>query len=156
MDKIVGIGEYAISNNGKDTIKTFALASCIAMTAYSPAKNAAGIIHIALPAPLEHEGFEQKTCYYAATGIPFLIDKMCREYGCLGGELEIRLYGGADSICSNDVFKIGQKNIEAVKSILLKMKLKASKTQVGGTSSRTLEMDVSTGEVRITVHPLRI
>ena len=47
MDKIVGIGEYAISNRREDIIKTFALASCVAVTAYSPSKGVAGMVHIA-------------------------------------------------------------------------------------------------------------
>jgi chemotaxis receptor (MCP) glutamine deamidase CheD len=30
MEKIVRIGEYAVSNNRNDILKTFALASCVA------------------------------------------------------------------------------------------------------------------------------
>lgn len=36
MIKVIGIGEYAVSNNEEDTIMTFALGSCAALVIYCP------------------------------------------------------------------------------------------------------------------------
>ncbi len=157
MDRIVGIGEYAISNNENDTIKTFALGSCVAVTVYSPLKNVAGMVHIVLPSSdLSSDDSNTRPCYYATTAVPFLINKICSEFGCLKGGLKIELFGGAKSVRDNDVFKIGQRNIETVKKILNDLNLVYSATETGGTYSRTLEMDVATGKVKVALQPITI
>ncbi|KJS20563.1 MAG: archease [Clostridiaceae bacterium BRH_c20a] len=155
MDKIVGIGEYAISNRREDIIKTFALASCVAVTAYSPSKGVAGMVHIALPSPPHNEDSSISPGYYAVTGVPLLINKMCTVYGCTTDELKIGLYGGANSI-REDIFKIGKKNVVTVKNILQNMNLLIDIAEIGNTLSRTLAMDVSTGKVKITLLPITI
>lgn len=157
MDRIVGIGEFTISNNKGDIIKTFALATCVAVTVYSPLKNIAGMVHIALPSPaLPGDDSKTRPCCYATTAVPFLINKMCSEFGCLKGELEIKLFGGADSVRENDVFNIGQRNIDTVKAILNEMNLRYTAAETGGTHSRTLEMEVATGKIKVTLQPIKI
>jgi len=155
MDRIVGIGEYAVSNNKNDIIKTFALGSCVAVTVYSMIKNVAGMVHIALPSP-NSSNIDNNTCYYATTAVPFLINKICYEFGCLKDELEIEVFGGAKSVRENDIFKIGQRNVETVKRILNELKLNYTATEIGGTFSRTLEMDVATGKVKVALQPITI
>lgn len=156
MDRIIGIGEYAISANENDVIKTFALASCIAVTVYSSLRKVAGMIHIALPNPTNEEAGIIRPGYYAATGMPILINKLCKDYGCLRGELKIHLFGGAKSVKKGDVFNIGERNTEAVKNILGEMNLNYSAKEIGGTFSRTIEMYVSTGVINVFTQPLII
>jgi chemotaxis protein CheD len=147
VQRLVGIGEMVISNNIEDTIKTFALASCVGLVVYSSFRKVGGMIHIALPSPPTCEDGVIRCCYYASTGIPRIINRMCKDYGCLKGELEINLYGGANSIRSNDVFNIGRRNIEAVKYILNEMNLKFNDCETGKNVSRTIGLDVFTGQV---------
>lgn len=156
MEKIIGIGEYTISNNEEDVLKTLALSSCVAATFYSPAKKVAGLIHIALPA---HNGAQEKTYkpgYYATVGIPLIIEKLISDYGCLKSELRVQLFGGANSIRKNDCFNIGVKNIKAIEDILDELRIKVKKTEVGGYMSRSLEMAVSSGEVIVLTQPIKI
>lgn len=153
---VIGIGEYAISACILDKIKTFALASCVAVTAYSPLKQIAAMIHIALPAPACKAELRKRPAYYAATGIPMMISKLCSEYGCSREELKIQIYGGADSVAEDDVFSIGKRNLEAVIEILNSLNLKIQKAETGGKVSRTIELDVATGEVEMTTQPIVI
>ncbi|MCX7708982.1 MAG: chemotaxis protein CheD [Clostridia bacterium] len=155
MEKIIGIGEYTITNGAEDRIKTFALASCIAVTAYSPSRRVAGMIHIALPSPTGSDSV-LKPAYYAITGIPLLINKLCNEYGCLKGELKIQMFGGANSISDHDMFHIGKRNIETVANVLSGMNLCIYNAEVGGKVSRTIEFDVATGNVNIFTQPISI
>jgi len=121
MDRIVGIGEYDVSNSKNDIIKTFALASCVAVTAYSLLKMAAGMVHIVLPSPVaSNKKIITRPCYYASSGIHLLIDRMCSSFDCPKDELVVNIFGGADSILKSDVFNIGKKNIKAVKATLVK------------------------------------
>jgi chemotaxis protein CheD len=157
MDKIVGIGEYAISNNRDDVLKTFALASCVALTIYCPVKNAAGMVHIALPAPDRmNDDSNIRPYYYAATAVPLLINRMCNKYGCSKINLEVQLFGGADSIQADDVFQIGRKNLNIVKKSLACLGLQYNSSETGGKYSRTLEMDVSNGNIKLTLQPIKI
>lgn len=156
MELVVGMGEYIVSDKGDDIIKTFALASCVAVTAYSPVKKTAGMIHVVLPSPLSMEDQLERPGYFAETGIPLLMDKMCKEYGCLKGELLIHIYGGADSIRDNDVFNIGKRNILAVISTLSGMGLSVHEADLSGSESRTLTMEVETGTVKVNRQPIKI
>lgn len=157
MEKIVGIGEYVISNNKEDIIKTFALASCVAVTAYSPVNETAGMIHIVLPCQTT-TSFEnyQQPYYYATLGVPLFINKMCLQYGCMKNDLIIELFGGAKSSNRNDIFNIGQRNIITVKKVLKDMNLNYIDTETGGTNSRTLELNVKTGKKQIFSQPMII
>lgn len=154
MDIIVGIGEYAITNNALVKLKTFALASCVAVTAYSAEKKAAGMIHIVLPHPQRPEDAVKKPVFYASTGIPLLIKSMCRKYGCRKEELSIGVFGGAASKHKNDFFAIGEKNLSAVYSVMKSLSLRIGRKEVGGEVSRSLEMDVATGNVKVFAKPL--
>lgn len=156
MNIIVGIGDFAISNNEEDVIKTFALSSCIAVTAYSSIKKVAGMIHIALPEPNYRLGNKFNPAYYALTGIPLLINKLCGEFQCQKGELIIRIYGGANSIRNEDLFKIGRRNIVAVRSILSELNVRIVEEQIGGFVSRTIQLNVNNGEVKVVTQPIII
>ena len=155
MDRFVGIGDFIISNNREDIIKTFALASCVAVTAYCSPSKVAGMIHIALPSPPYDIDIYARPGYYATSGLPLFINKMCSEYGCSKKDLRIDLYGGSNSI-NGDVFQIGKKNIAMVKKILMNMNLLYNIDETGGNVSRTLAMDVATGTVKIMKQPIRI
>ncbi len=154
VEHVVKMGQYIVTDKENDTIHTFALASCVAVTAYSPAKKAAGMIHVVLPFPLGCRDSVERPGYFAATGVPLLINAMCGQYGCEKEELQIQMFGGANSIDNQDVYEIGMKNIDAVKNSLHSMGLEAQKTDLRGDESRTLEMSVKTGKVHIYRQPL--
>lgn len=155
MDKIVGIGDYVISNNPEDFIKTFALASCIAVTVYNPFLHLAGMIHIALPKPADPEEGLRRPGYYASSGIPIMIDKLIRSYGSQPKDLQVKLFGGAISLRTDDYFKIGPKNLKATREILLGMNLKIVEFHIGGAISRSITMSVQTGEIEIVALPIK-
>ncbi len=154
MDRIVGMGEYVVTDREEDILRTFALASCVAVTVYSPRKKAAGMIHVVLPSPLNSNDERDRPGYFARTGIPLLISRMCRDYGCRKEELRIQLYGGADSVTIHDVYKVGKKNIDAVTSTLQEMGLPVTKADLRGNESRSLMMEVKTGSVEVYRQPI--
>jgi chemotaxis protein CheD len=102
-----------------------------------------------LPSPQKDREQSLGPFYYAVTGIPIMISRMCSEYGCQKGELIVRLFGGADSIRDNDVFWLGKRNIKAVVKVLTEMNLAFDVSETGGLISRTLEMNVAIGKVLI-------
>jgi len=153
MDKIVGIGDYIISKDEGDTIKTFALASCVAVTAYDMRKKIAGMIHMALPTPLEHGN--TKPGYYVTSGLPSLINDMHVKYDCNFEDLKIGVFGGSNSI-HGDMFNIGERNLSMTKKVIRNMGLRISFYEEGGTISRTIYLEVGTGSINIISQPMRI
>lgn len=156
MDKIIGIGEAMTSANPQDVLKTFALSSCVAITAYSPIRRVAGMIHMALPTPPNLEEGLSRPYYYVKTGIPLFFNQLYRQHGCSKNELNVTIFGGAESIYDNDSFRIGQRNLMATLAMLSMLGLKIIGSQTGGQISRTLELDVATGLVTVTSQPLNI
>ena len=149
MIKIIGIGEMAISNDINDSIKTYALGSCVGITAYSSKRKVGGLIHIALPSPSKIVDVDTRCCFYASTGLPIFINKFHKEYGCSKGELIINVFGGANSIRNCDAFNVGRKNVEFVKKYLDDVNLKINLMETGENVSRTVELNVATGEITV-------
>ncbi len=154
MDLIVGIGQFEITNNENAFLKTYSLSSCVAVTVYSPLRKVAGMIHVVLPAPFNDQDGVTRPGYYAKTGIPLLINTMCRKYGCRKEELQVQMYGGARSRQSFDIYDIGRKNVDAVKKILSELGLSVQKTDLLGTESRSITMEAKTGLVTVYRQPL--
>jgi chemotaxis protein CheD len=94
--------------------------------------------------------------YYADTAVPLMIDKVCSGYGCSKNELIFQLYGGARSINERDVFNIGRRNVNAAKEILTAHNVSFNADETGGISSRTVEVDVSNGKVKVEYHSIII
>ncbi len=156
MELVVGMGEYLVTDREEDIVRTFALASCVAVTAYSPARKAAGMIHVVLPAPMDLRDSFERPSYFAETGIPLMINAMCRKFGLKKEELYIHMYGGADSVLPQDIYNIGKKNIDAVKHALLVMGLTIRKADLRGSDSRTITMYVNTGSVDVYRQPIML
>ena len=154
MDLIVGMGEYVVTDNEEAVIRTFALASCVAVTVYSPLKKVAGMIHVVLPTPLCDTDEKNRPCYFAETGIPLLLDVMLRQYGCSKKELQVQMYGGAKSMLSLDIYNIGKKNIDTVKRTLSEKGLTIQKTDLRGYESRSISMEAKTGLVVVHRQPI--
>lgn len=157
MKRVVGIGEYIISDRLDDVIKTYALGSCVGLTIYSPIKKVAGMAHIVLPeSSVNREESVNRPGYFADTAIPLLINKMCNSYGCSKENLIVNIFGGAQSVIKDDIFNIGKKNVSAVMNVLKTNNIKCNFTQTGGCFSRTLEIDVATGEPKVYSNAMKI
>ncbi len=146
---VVGVGEYKISGNEGDTIKTFALGSCVAVIIYDSVEKIAGMLHVALPESSIMTNNEKPPGHFADKGVPLFI----REIASKGANRKnswIKLVGGANVSDPNFVFDIGKRNVLAIKKILWKEKLGPIAEDVGGNHSRTVTIDVSTGDITIT------
>jgi len=155
MLHIVEIGGMAFSDKPSDVIITHALASCVAVTAYCRTKKAAGMIHIALPKTSGNSSVHREG-YFAEIGLPLFLERFTSDYNCVWGEFDLRIYGGANSINGNDVFDIGSKNLLSIKKILNNYSLNYRIVATGGYVSRTIELSVSSGEIKLSELPIRI
>lgn len=145
----VGVGEYKISANVNDVIKTYALGSCVAVVIYDKIRKIAGMLHVALPdSKVDPNKSLSSPGHFADTGIPALIEDM-KKSGAMGRDSWIKIAGGAKIMDPNSLFDIGKRNIIAIKKILWSRNLGPIAEDVGGDFCRTVGIIVETGEVQI-------
>lgn len=150
MEIVIGIGEYAISDCKEDVLKTYALGSCVGLTMYSLKNKIMGLVHIALPSSnINVRHSDEKPGYYADTAVNCLLNKFQNQYNCSKSELIINIFGGADALWGNDMFQVGKRNVEAVKSMLKEHRMIFHHEETGGVYSRTVEADVATGTIKV-------
>lgn len=144
---VVGIGEYKISANKDDIIKTYALGSCIAVIIYDRINKIAGLLHYALPeSNVSNEKAKTLPGYFADTGIPLLIENM-KKKGADFKNATIKIAGGASVLDEAHHFDIGKRNILACKKILWKYNIRIHAEDIGGNLARTVQIAVDGGEV---------
>lgn len=145
----VGIGDLAVSAGG-DEIKTYALGSCVALVVWDHSLRAGGMVHIALPdGSINPEKARDKPGYFADTGLPLLFSELKR-LGANRRTCWVKLIGGASILDENNTFDIGRRNALAVKKYLWKIGLALTSEDIGGSISRTVSLDVPTGDLLIT------
>lgn len=145
----VGVGDFAVSSNLEDELKTYALGSCVAVIIYDFKRQIAGMIHIALPdSKVNPERASTQPGYFADSGLLQLL-KLMKSWGATRKSSWIKVIGGAKIADPNSLFDIGKRNILAVKKILWKYKLAIKAEDTGGDYSRTVSLFVADGELTI-------
>ncbi len=150
MEIVVGIGESAISDHQDDILKIIGLGPCVAVSVYALRRQVLGLAHIPLPyANPDADPFTLQLGRYVNTALPALLNKMKTKFQCLKSELSACIIGGAQSAQPNDLYKIGEKNVEAAKNILARYNLPFTEFDTGGNYVRSLAIDVATGSIML-------
>ncbi|MBU0484932.1 MAG: chemotaxis protein CheD [Proteobacteria bacterium] len=148
---VVGVGDFAVSNDPEDIIKTFALGSCVAIIFLHKTSRTVGMVHVALPeSRIKPEKAVTMPGYFADTGIPAILKAMNAK-GCVtgGNNMIIKLAGGASVMDTNNTFNIGKRNILSIKKILWSLGMGPTTEDLGGTFSRTVTVPVKTGKITL-------
>jgi chemotaxis protein CheD len=146
---VVGIGDCKLSKDPDDVIVTHALGSCIAVLVHDPVAKVAGLLHYMLPeSTLDLEKAATRPFVYADTGIPLLF-KSAYQLGALKSRMVVMAVGGAQMLDPNGTFNIGKRNYSAMRKIFWKAGVTLHKEEVGGTSSRTVRIEVASGRVHV-------
>ena len=126
---------------------TTVLGSCISVTMFHPATGTASICHAMLPAGRGSDSFK-----FVDTSISYMV-RFFTHLKIARGELEVKLFGGADMFASErpDVTSItvGAQNISAATEYLKKNGLVTTASDVGGRKGRKLVFSTESGIVYI-------
>jgi chemotaxis protein CheD len=145
----VGIGEYAVSSNPGDQLKTYALGSCVAIVVYDKDLKLAALMHVALPdSDVNSEKAARSPGYFADTGVVQILREL-RDRSARRKSISIKLIGGSNIMDQNRHFDIGKRNVLAIKKLLWKYQLGVIAEDTGGDISRTVTVTVATGTVNI-------
>lgn len=149
---ILGVGEIGVSNESGKRIKTFALGSCVALNLFSETFEMVGMAHIALAtSTTSPEKARLLPGYFADTAVSALISQLRGiGYRKPTSQLVAKIAGGAQtSADANNYFKIGEKNIAAVKALLSSLGIALLAEDIGDSLSRTVCIQVGSKAVQL-------
>lgn len=129
-----------------DTLITYALGSCVGICIFDPVTRYAGMSHILLPS--SSLTTNDKNIYkFADTAIKALVSVMERK-GCNRARMTAKIAGGANMFLSSGQ-SIGDRNVQAVKEELSKLRIRIIAEDVGGNYGRTIQLDPQDGSVMV-------
>jgi len=147
MDIFLQPGDFYFGDS-ETRIRTL-LGSCVAITLWHPSRHIGGMTHCLLPGTgrvVSADGYDGR---YVDEALPWLLREAVRN-GTRPAEYQFKLFGGGDMFAksgtSNDM-GIGRKNALRAIDLLSGMGLSVLTHDIGGTTSRSLIFDVSTGDV---------
>jgi chemotaxis protein CheD len=145
----VGVGDCKRSKDPEVVLVTFALGSCIAVTAYDPVVKAAGLLHYMLPESALNQGKALKNPFlFADTGIPLLF-RALYQLGADRHRLVVHAVGGAQVLDDAAMFEIGKRNQSALHRVIGQHGLSLAAEVMGGDVSRTVRFEVGSGRLWI-------
>lgn len=120
------------------------LGSCVAVCLYDKVKAVGGINHYMLPF---WNGNGLASPKYGNIAIEKLIEKL-HSYGCRTENLQAKIFGGGEVVeTKNNLFQIGERNIEIAEKTLKEHKIKIVSRSVGGKLGRKIRFNTETGVV---------
>jgi chemotaxis protein CheD len=143
---VVGVGDMAVSSNA-NVSSALRPALVSGVVAHDPAAQVGGLLHIMLRTRRSRrQGGRQPSCSRTrGCGLPALA---VRPEG-RRRKLRIFLAGGANVLSGSDFFKIGERNIVAVKAFLHRERLPIVAEELGGLNNRTLHFKINEGTVDV-------
>jgi chemotaxis protein CheD len=146
----VHIGEVRVAPRAH-VLYTIGLGSCVAIALYDPKKHIGGLAHAMLPEP--RNGMRQgPPGRFATSAVAQLLAELDAQ-GAAVRRLRARLAGGASmfrNLLEGDGLRLGRRNVEAAREALAVAGVPVDGEDVFGTYGRSVYLDTSSGELRVT------
>ena len=145
MEIMVGISDMKVSNNPDDVLITYSLGSCIGVTIWDPEIRTGGLLHYLLPdSNINKEKAKKNPFIFSDSGVPLLF-REAYKFGARKKRMIVKVAGGAHVLDNNDFFDIGKRNVLALRKIFWRNNVIVAGSDVGGTISRTIFLNIKTG-----------
>ena len=148
MKQIVVVADMKLGTEG-DILVTHALGSCLGLMVHDPETKIGGLLHAMLPlSKINPQKAVDNPFMFVDTGVPMLF----RQLYDLGGKksrFKVKAAGCASPLGASEMFNIGERNYLVLKKLLWKNNVLIESESIGGTSSRTIYFDVTTGKITI-------
>lgn len=154
MKQIIGIADMKISKQPDDTLITYALGSCLGIAVYDSVAKVGGLLHVMLPASaVNPTKAANNPLMFVDTGVPELF-KACYKAGAKKERMVVKVAGGASlqNNAETDQFQIGKRNFLMLRKLLWKNNVLIESFDVGENYSRTMSLDMATGDVVLKIN----
>ncbi len=145
---VVGVADCAVSDDPGAEIVTYALGSCIGVTAYDPVARIGGMLHFMLPTTIDTQRGQEKPAMFGDTGIPLLF----RSLYALGAEkqrLIVCAVGGAEMLEDSSDSSVSARNRTILREFLWTNEFLLSADETGGSISRTVRIRLEDGAISV-------
>ena len=129
----------------EQVLATFALGSCIGLSV-RPEGAVGGMPTTCRRFAIDPARSRQNPYMFADTGIAKLVEQVCG-VGANKRRLIAHAAGGASMMDPQAVFDIGKRNYLALRKILWKAGILLAGESVGGTTSRTIRLEIGSGRL---------
>ncbi len=148
---IVGMGDMLTSNDAHAVLVTYSLGSCVGIAVYDPVAKVGGLLHAMLPdSTINQERAGNRPYMFVDTGLPAMFHALYA-LGGVKSRLIVKPTGGAEFLDEKQIFRIGQRNVEASLAILGRNGVTIKGRETGGHDSRTVRLDLSNGNFTLDV-----
>lgn len=148
---VVGIAEMRVTNTPGDLLVTYALGSCLGVCIHDPTAGVGGLLHAMLPsAQMDPPKGRANPAHFVDTGVAALF-RRAYALGAAKERIVVSVAGGASMTAGGreDGFQIGKRNFIEFKKLLWRNGVVLRDQDVGGNISRTVSLDIATGEVLV-------
>jgi len=142
----VGMADLQVCKS-PDVLTTLGLGSCVGVALYDPITKVSGLLHLMLPDSTKIRNNEN-LAKFADTGIQELLRQMLA-IGANRSRIVAKIAGGAQMFAmksTNDLLRVGERNIEAAKENLMKSNIRIIVEDTGFNYGRTVELHSETGD----------
>lgn len=142
----VNFSELKISANTAETLVAFSIGSGIAVSMYAAANRVGGVLNFVLPdsSKIGSERVSRFPFMFADTGIALFLEAL-NDIDVKTETLKVVIAGAAQVLDQTTDFNIGFKNYRAITSILSRENIIIHYEDIGGSSKRTLGLDIANG-----------
>jgi chemotaxis protein CheD len=151
VEIVVGVGDCRVASSPTTTLATYALGSCIAITAWDRQLRVGGLLHVMNPdSAIQATGSGQgrNPFMYVDTGLPELLRQL-QARGAVRSRLRCSMAGGASMMADSASLRIGKRNQLAIMKAAWQLGIVMENEDLGGTMSRSVRLDLANGRVDV-------
>lgn len=142
----VELADMKVSNNKNEMIAADSLGACIGLAVYDPEIKVGGLLHYMLPiSKIDPQRAHAIPAMFADTGSLELFKALF----AIGGKkerMQVRVVGGSQLMGDSQLFDMGRRNYLVLRKIFAKNNIQIHGEDIGGHYSRSLRMDLNSGE----------
>ena len=147
MPELIKVGMADLkAGKSPDSIISYGLGSCVGIALYDAQTKIGGLAHIMLPDSTQARATDNQA-KFADTALPVLLDQLI-SLGAAKSRITAKIAGGSQMfsfVQATDIMRIGDRNSEAVRTVLKNLSIKLLAEDVGGNYGRTVELMLDTG-----------
>jgi chemotaxis protein CheD len=146
----IPMGGLGFTTPEKTLLQTF-VGSCIAVCLYDSSAKVAAMAHIMLPKNNTSDPNPKPEAKFADVAIKIMLDNLKASNAKIS-RLKAKMAGGANIFqneVKSNVFNIGGRNADAIKSLLDEQKIPIVAQDIGSTSGRWITFDVNSLEMQV-------
>jgi chemotaxis protein CheD len=145
--RTVLISSMAVSRAREEILATYYLGSCIGLALHDARVGVAGLLHAMLPeASIDPEKARRNPAMFVDRGVQALVDALLA-MGATRRGIVAKAAGGAAVFNDHGMFRIGERNLAALRKVLWRNEILLVGEDVGGAQARTMYVSVATGRV---------